>query len=116
MIEVCDGAKFLKEHDEGMFYVGFMKSSQAWFPLSLVSDPGGRKQLDSLFVARSCHLMNDMVKSYADKVREVEETFVQYLMPAEIANLMERYDLQQIAFIQDETDAEGSCNCGCGCG
>jgi hypothetical protein len=116
MIEVFDGAEFLKGHDDGMFYVGFLKSSQAWFPLSLVSDPKGGKKLDSLFVSRSCHLMTDVVKSYAEQVREVEETFVQYLMPAEIANLMESYDLQQIAFIQGETDAAGGCNCGCGCG
>jgi hypothetical protein len=116
MITLFEAGEFLKDHEEVMFYVGFLKSVQTWFPLALVSDPQTKKELDSLFVARSCGLMQDMVKNYASQVKEVQEVFVQYLMPQEIESLMKRYGLQQVALIQGDADSEGSCDCGCGCG
>jgi hypothetical protein len=116
MIELFAAEEFLKAHDGAMYYVGFLKSEQTWFPLALVSDPRTKKELDSLFVARSCVLMHDMVKHYATRLKEVQEVFVQYLMPREIENLMERYGLQQVAFIHAEADSQERCDCGCGCG
>jgi hypothetical protein len=106
---------FFGEGEQGMFYVGFIKSRQGWMPLSMVSDPQGRKQLDSLFMSRSCQLMTETVKSYADRISQVEETFVQYLMPVEIMNLMERYGLEQVAMIDSEENSDAVCGCGCGC-
>jgi hypothetical protein len=116
MIELFEAKEFLKDHDGAMYYVGFLRSEQTWFPLAWVSDPRIKRELDTLLLSRSCVLMHDMVKNYATQVQEVQEVFVQYLMPREIESLMERYGLQQVAFIHGEADSQESCGCGCGCG
>jgi len=56
--------------------------------------------------------MSAATAAYAAKVPAVEQTFVQFLMPAEIRNLVDRYGLQFIGELGDETQ---ECGCGCGC-
>jgi hypothetical protein len=116
MIQLIESEKFFQEGDTGMYYVGFLKSSQTWFPLALVSDPQEKRELDSLFLSRSSQLMTDMVKQYAEQLQHVEQTFVQYLMTSEIRNLMERYGLKHLAVIAGGGDSHPGCDCGCDCG
>ena len=116
MVQLIDSENFLRQHDGQMFYVGFLKSSQMWFPLALVSDPQEKRELDSLFLSRSCQLMTDLVKQYAEQLQNIEQTFVQYSMTAEIRNLVERYGLKHLAVIDSINDSHIGCDCGCGCG
>jgi hypothetical protein len=110
------GTKDFFENQEELFYVGFLKSPQAWFPLAVISDPGNKRELDALLLSKSSRMMNDMLQSYASLVQNIEGTFVQYLLPEEIRNLMERFGLESIAFLHEEDELTGLCDCGCGCG
>jgi len=107
---------FFQDHRKEMFYVGFLKSPEAWFPLCAIRDPGEDSRLDSLFVSFSYRDMSEALEAYAGKLSRVEETLVQYLFPEEISNLLERYGLEHLAVVaRDEGADAGSCDCGCGC-
>ena len=94
------------------FYVGFLKLNGGWIPLCALKDPGTSTTLDMIYVSRSYDPMAALTSAYAEKVAAVEQTFVQFLMPEEIRNLVDRYALGFVAEIAHE---EG-CGCGCGCG
>lgn len=115
MIQIVDKECFFQDFRDSMFYVGFLKSSQAWFPLCLVSDANKTECLDTLFLSSSQQLMGETVDRYVQHVPQAERTFVQYLTREEIRNLMQQYSLQHVAVIAVETDLSG-CACGCGCG
>ena len=114
MIELFNAKGYFEEHPAKMLYVGFLKSPELWFPLSMVSNPEDNDQLDSLFVARSYQSMQHVLDSYAKRLDQVEETLVQCLLPLEIINLIDRYGLEQIAVVGDDEE-HGNCDCGCGC-
>lgn len=110
-----DPKSYFEDKKEKLHYVGFMKSPQQWIPLCYASDPEQKQHLDTLLIADSITTMQDVVKSFAERIPEVEETFVQYLLPEEILNLVDRYALDHIAYLLTEEDPFGSCGCGCGC-
>lgn len=116
MVEILEQKDFFQEHRKNMFYVGFMKSDEMWFPLCLVSKPEENQELDSLFVSPSFRAMTETLNTYARQIPQVEQTFVQYLMSAEIQNLIDRFALKNIALVSEGEDGEGACGCGCGCG
>lgn len=99
-----------------MFYVGFLKSTKAWFPLCVVSEPDTKERLDTLLVSNSLQAMDESLKNYASQVSQVEDTFVQYLTLDEIQNLVGNYALDNVAIVEAEADLGGGCGCGCGCG
>lgn len=105
---------FLEGKDDDMFYVGFLKSAREWFPLTVVSDPEGSKQLDTLLISDSYRTMSDALEDYRRRIPQVEDIFVQYLMPQEIRNLIDRYALTNILEIELDDETDG-CGCGCGC-
>jgi hypothetical protein len=114
-MEVIDPIPFLQKNRQNLFYVGFLKSaSDVWFPLCMVSDPEADPKLNTLFVSPSYQEMAKVVEDYAREVPQVVQTFVQYLMPEEIENLLERYALDRMALVVPETGEPG-CGCGCGC-
>lgn len=95
-----------------MFYVGFLKSAEAWFPLCVVGDSDD-SGLDTLVLASSLKLMDETVKSFARRISHIQETFVQYLTMEEIQNIMGNYSLEKIAMLRE--DFGSGCGCGCGC-
>ncbi len=101
---------FSSEH----LYVGFLKMRGTWIPLCGLKDPQQSKALDMIYVSRAYEPMAAATSAYADQVLGVEQTFVQYLMPEEIRNLIDRYGLSFVAEIVEEEGA--GCGCGCGCG
>lgn len=96
------------------FYVGFLKLNGGWIPLCALKDPQTSTALDMIYVSRSYEPMAALTSAYAEKVGAVEQTFVQFLMPEEIRNLVDRYALGFVAEVADEE--AGGCGCGCGCG
>ena len=115
MIQVLDAKPFLEEHSRDMFYVGFLKSAETWFPLCLISHPEEKQQLDTLFLSLSYQAMTQTLEAYAKQVPQVEQTFVQCLMSPEVQNLLDRFSLENIALVTAENGEEGACGCGCGC-
>ncbi|GLI32662.1 hypothetical protein [Desulforhabdus amnigena] len=113
-MELIESTSFLEESKDDMFYVGFMKTGEIWFPLCFVSNPQQNEKFDTLFVSRTYPLMAETVEDYAKKVPQMEKTFVQYLMTEEIRNLLDRYGLRNIMILEPESDSDG-CGCGCGC-
>jgi hypothetical protein len=124
MVEVHPAQEFLGANRNGKYYVGFLKSPKVWFPLAVLSDPKEKQRLDTLCISRSCQAMTDFLKTYASQVPGIEETFVQFLVSEEVAGLMQRYGLEQIAVISGDCEegsfggggCGGDCSCGCGCG
>jgi hypothetical protein len=124
MIDFHPAQEFFHANRNGKYYVGFLKSPNVWFPLAMLSDPAEKQRLDTLCVSRSCQAMTEVVKCCASRIEDVEQTFVQFLVVAEIEGLMERYGLEQIAVISGEYEGESmggggcgsDCACGCGCG
>ena len=114
-MDVKDKDSFFKVCPNEMYYVGFLKSAQAWFPLSFVSDPEQCDKLDSLFLSTSYPTMMELVKEYAGKIPQIEQTSVQYLLREEIQNILQSYSLQKIGLALPVEGASG-CGCGCGCG
>lgn len=96
------------------FYVGFLRLNGAWIPLCALRDPETSTALDMIYISRSFDHMAALTSAYADKVAAVERTFVQFLMPEEIRNLVKRYALSFVAKLDEETG--DGCGCGCGCG
>lgn len=96
------------------FYVGFLKLNGAWIPLCALRDPETSTGLDMIYISRSFDHMASLTAAYAHKVAAVEQTFVQFLMPEEIRNLVDRYALSFVAELEEETGQ--GCGCGCGCG
>jgi len=114
-MEIVDPIPFLQKNRQSLFYVGFLKSaSDVWFPLCMVSDPEENPKLNTLFVSPSYQEMAKVVETYAKEVSPVVQTFVQYLMPEEIENLLQRYALDRMALVVPDT-GEAGCGCGCGC-
>jgi hypothetical protein len=114
-MDIRDSESFFKACPNEMYYVGFFKSPQAWFPLSFVSDPENGDKLDSLFLSTSYPTMMELVKGYAEKIPQIEQTSVQYLLREEIQNLLQIYELKHIGLAVPAEGASG-CGCGCGCG
>ncbi|MGQ9671478.1 MAG: hypothetical protein ACUVWY_15180 [Desulfosoma sp.] len=113
-MQVVPANDFFQEFsDSERFYVGFLKMRGSWIPLCALKDSKESTTLDMIYVSRLYDHMAAVTSAYADKVRGVEQTFVQYLMPSEIRNLVDRYGLRFIAEI-GESDG-GGCGCGCGC-
>jgi len=113
VIEDCK--TFLEGKEDQFYYVGFLKSPERWFPLCYASDPETSQHLDTLFLSTAHNMMHKVLSSYADQIPRIEQTFVQYLLPVEIQNLIERYGLKRIALITDDGEGSGGCSCGCGC-
>lgn len=113
MLQFFDSDSFFRQYREPMFYVGLLKTEQAWFPLCLVSRPEEEQVLDTLFVSSSQHLMQETVERYAERVPQAQVSFVQFLTREEIRNLLRDYGLDHIALIVADT---GDCRCDCACG
>ena len=114
-MEIVDPVSFLQNNRKRMLYVGFLKSaSEAWFPLCMVSNSEEGSKLDTLFVSSSYQEMIHVVEDYAKEIPQVVQTFVLYLMPEEIENVIERYALDKMAIVLPEGGGEG-CGCGCDC-
>lgn len=114
-MNVVSADSFFQRVSEGeCFYVGFLKVNGSWIPLCALKDPETSPALDMIYVSRTYDHMASLTFAYADKVGAVEQTFVQYLMPDEIRNLVDRYALGFVAELVDEE--AGDCGCGCGCG
>jgi hypothetical protein len=113
-MEIVESAPFLETSKDDMFYVGFLKTGETWFPLCYVSNPRENQKFDTLLLSNTYPLMAETVENYARQVPRIEQTFVQYLMAQEIQNLVERYALKQILVILPEENSDG-CGCGCGC-
>lgn len=113
-MEMTAPAQFSLKYPDQMFYVGFMRSAEAWFPLCMVSNPLQKKRLDTLLLSQSYNEISEAVQRYAGKIPQVEETFVLYVTHAEIEKLVESYGLESIAVVLPE-EGEAGCDCGCGC-
>jgi hypothetical protein len=107
-------AFFREQPSKDLYYVGFLKINGGWIPLCVLREPGVSERLDTMLVGRGYEPVKEAVDAYADQVAAVQETFVQYLLVEEIANLVERYGVSWIGEL--ESDTEGGCDCGCGCG
>lgn len=115
-MQLWDRDAFFEQHERTMFYVGFMKFLDKWFPLCSLSDPPRTDKFDTLLVSSSYEDMENVVKAYAEKLPKVEQTFVHFLMREEIGNIMEAYALKHLAMTHDEEEGGDGCACGCGCG
>jgi hypothetical protein len=115
VVEVMAREEFFQTHRSSSWYVGFLHSKVAWFPLRLVSDPGPEPRLDTLFVSASSRAMDELVKQYASKLPQVSETFVQRLHAKEIENIVDVYSLAKVALVSS-TGSHDRCGCGCDCG
>jgi|GEM_PF-1187556 len=111
-----DPKTFFQERGEKLHYVGFLKAPQNWLPLCHASCPDSNPHLDTLFLADSYAVMDEVLKFHADRIPAVDKTLIQYLLPEEIANLVDRYALQRIALLVKDDDTIFQCDCGCGCG
>lgn len=114
-MEIMDTESFFQTYAKEMYYVGFLKSKDTWFPLSFVSNPEQCDRLDSLFLGTSYPTMMELVKGYAEKIPQIEETTVQYLLREEIKNILERYALKNVG-LAASSGCDSDCGCGCGCG
>jgi len=115
MIEILESESFFGTVQRDRFYVGFLHSREAWFPLCLVSDAEQKGGLDTLCVAPSHALMDELVQSLLPRIPQVRESFIQYLGVGEIRELLSRYGLEKIAWVSFGAEPPG-CPCGCGCG
>ena len=116
MIAIQTPETFFEGREKQLFYVGFLKAGESWIPLCMVSQPGNDPKLDTLFISPACGGMDEILRQYAERLPKVDDTFVQYLMPEEITNLMQRHGLDYLAEIELEGGHDG-CGCGCsGCG
>jgi hypothetical protein len=117
-MEIIAQEHFVADNEGRLFHVGFLKSSEKWFPLCILSDPETKRHLDTICVSPALQVMNEVVEAYKKELPAIEQTFVNYLMIPEIENLMEQYALQNIALITSDADGgcgSGGCGCGCGC-
>jgi hypothetical protein len=112
-MQLWDLDSFFAQHERKMFYVGFLKSSETWFPLCSLSDPPRTAKFDTLIVSSTYDEMDGLVKTCAESVPKVEQTLVHYLMRDEINNIMDTYGLKHVAMTNEEEG--GGCGCGCGC-
>jgi hypothetical protein len=114
-MKILDSKSFFDEYPQKMFYVGFMKSGDSWFPLCSVSDPEVIEKFDSLYVSLDYTVINELVQLVAKEAKGIEHTFVHYLLREEIQNIIETYALRNLVLAHDEGQSAG-CGCGCGCG
>jgi hypothetical protein len=115
VMELMTREDFFETHRSSSWYVGFLHSKVAWFPLRLVSDPGPEPRLDTLFVSTSLSAMDELVKQYASRLPKVSETFVQCLHTNEIENIVDTYALTKVAMVSS-AGSHDRCGCGCNCG
>ncbi len=113
-MQLWDYNTFFDQHERQMYYVGFLKSADTWFPLCSLSDPPRTTKFDTLLIASKYDDMESLVNAYAERLPKVEQTFVHYLMKEEIGNIMDTYALKHLAMTHEEVE-EGGCGCGCGC-
>lgn len=114
MIQLLDLNDFFAEGSDDLYYVGFLKTKEAWMPLCFVSEPEQKSFLDTLYVSRSQPPLRALLDGYASRVEGIEDTFIHYLFPEEIRNLIDRYGLERVAVVHSE-GIESGCGCGCGC-
>lgn len=114
-MQFLDAGEFLKDKQDEMFYVGFLKSSKEWFPLCIVSDPEQGTKLDTLVLAHTFPTMSHALEEYKSRVPQLEEVFVQYLMQQEVLNLVDRYALTNVMVLRPG-GSDGQCGAGCECG
>ncbi len=94
------------------FYVGFLKGKNGtWFPFCMLSS-NGKEKLDTLCVSTNYSALEELVKPCVEQVTSIDEYLIHFVYGEEIKNLVERYSLEYIGYIENE---EG-CSCGCGCG
>ncbi len=119
-MQLFDPEEFLKDKKDDMFYVGFFKSAKEWFPLCIVGNPEQSRALDTLVLASSYQSMLSTLEEYKQKIAQLEDIFVQYLVPEEIRNLIERYALKNLCVLNGQglggPCGGGGCDCGCNCG
>lgn len=113
-MDLIDPQTFFEKSTRELFYAGLLKGRDAWFPFCLVSDPKQSDGLDTLPVSCSYESIAWMVKDYARRVPQIEETLIHCLTREEILNLVRDYGLKTIALVDGER-AHGECDCGCGC-
>lgn len=113
-MEFFEADSFFRTTTRNMFYVGIMKTPEAWFPFCLVSDPQQKNTLDTLPLSLSHQSIVRLVDEYARHIPQVEQTFVQYMTSQEILDLIKSYGLEKIVLIHAGEDQTG-CGCGCGC-
>ena len=113
-MKIMKAGSFFEQYPQRMFYVGFMKSGDVWFPVCSVSDPVVVEKFDSLYVSLDYTEIHDLVQSLANQVKGIESTFVHYLLREEVQNIMETYALKHVVLTQDDEQSTG-CGCGCGC-
>ncbi|MHC1745006.1 MAG: hypothetical protein AB9873_18540 [Syntrophobacteraceae bacterium] len=114
-MQLWDLNAFFDQHERSMYYVGFLKSSETWFPLCSLSDPPRTTKFDTLLVSSTYEEMDSLLKAYAEKLPKVEQTFVHFLMREEIGNIMDTYALKHLAMTHVEEAEASGCGCGCGC-
>jgi hypothetical protein len=112
MIELLDLNDFFAGTSDDLYYVGFLKTKEAWMPLCFVSEPDQKSFLDTLYVSRSQSPLRALLDGYVGRVEGIEDTFIHYLFPEEIRNLIDRYGLERVAVVHSEGLEDG---CGCGC-
>jgi hypothetical protein len=115
VMKIMEAGSFFQEYPHKMFYVGFMKARDTWFPLCSVSDPKTASKFDSLYVSLDYMGIHELVEDIAGQAKGIEGTFVHYLLRDEVENIMDTYSLNHVVLARDEEAAEG-CSCGCGCG
>ncbi len=94
------------------FYVGFLKSKKGtWFPFCIISSEG-KKYLDTLCVSNNYSDLEELVKPYVERIDSVREYLIHFVYGEEIKNLIERYSIEFIGYLE----GEAGCGCGCGCG
>ena len=113
-MKIVDSGSFFEEYPQKMFYVGFMKARDSWFPICSVSDPDVLNKFDSLYVSLDYMTINDLAQSLAGQVKGIEGTFVHFLLREEVQNIIETYGLKNVVLTGNEEEAAG-CGCGCGC-
>lgn len=113
-MEFFDAATFFESTDRELFYAGLLKGREAWFPFCLVSDPDQSDGLDTLPLSCSYQPLARLIKDYAGRVPQVEESLIHCMTRDEILKLMRDYGLRVIALVDGEGD-QGDCSCGCGC-
>ncbi len=109
-----DAPSFLDNTDRELFYTGLLRGRDAWFPFCLVSDPKQGEGLDTLPVSYSYQPLARLVKDYAGRIPQIEESMIHCMTRDEIRKLMKDYGLRIIALVDGGGD-HGNCNCGCGC-
>ncbi len=99
------GEEFLEKYKEDQFYVAFLKGKKGWFPICLASsaEEGGGEEspeaLDKLCVSDDRAKIEGLAEYLKENVPAAEAIEILYLFPVEIRNLLERYGIKKIEYI-----------------